>query len=67
MVANYEECGFRITAKNPPESCTGCPFWVTYSAYEEEGLRFIMGPISEDTKYDEERMSKCPIIIKKKK
>ena len=27
MLANYEEHGFKITAKVMPDTCTSCPFW----------------------------------------
>lgn len=62
MVANYKEHGIKVTARELPEACTACPFWLVDMKTLESGTCFITGhEIETDGPQDEKRMDDCPI------
>ena len=62
MLANYEEHGFKITAKVMPDTCTSCPFWCLNLENCEKGICSITGTeIIADGPQDTKRMDDCPL------
>ena len=62
MLANYEEHGFKITAKVMPDTCTSCPFWCLNLENCEKGTCSITGTeIIADGPQDTKRMDDCPL------
>ena len=68
MIVNYEEYGFKVTAKVLPETCTACAFWLVCTDTLETGICFISGhEIAIDGQQDIKRMDDCPIIVDESK
>lgn len=64
MLSNYEEYGFEITAKNLPEDCVSCPFWMTNMDGSSGGMCFITGrEMGEYGTWDRGRADDCPITV----
>lgn len=65
-MANYEYYGFKVTAKELPEACTACPFWLVDMKTLESGVCFLSGSeITADGQQDEKRMDDCQIEERK--
>lgn len=62
MIAGYECYGIKVTAKELPEACTACPFWLLDMNTLEAGVCFLSGhEIKADGQQDERRMDDCRI------
>ena len=62
MLTNFEEHGFRVTARKLPESCTACPFWCVDLKNLEDGMCYLTGHmIKIDGPQDTQRMDDCII------
>ena len=62
MLINFKEHGFRVTARELPESCTGCPFWCVDLKNIEDGICYLTGHMVKiDGSQDTQRMDDCII------